>query len=522
MDASFLERLKQRLTEFSMSQWLALAIGLSLLVGAVAGVVLWTTRPDYQVLFSRLDPEDAARIVEILKQDKIPYELQANGTAVLVPHDKVYDLRLRLASSGIPRGGGVGFEIFDTNSLGTTEFVQKLNYQRALQGELSRTISQFDSVSQARVHIVTPKESLFIDQTKPATASVVLRLRPGKKLAKQQIDGVVHLVASSVEGLDPQNITVVDMDGGVLYRGHGGTSDIALTSSQLEYQHSLQTNLEKRIQEMLERVVGEGRAVARVTAEVDYRRINISEERFDPDSAVIRSEQRQSESSSGGTTMPEGAPEDKYNFNENAATTMVSNTSAQKQNEVTNYEVSRTSKQIIGATGDIKRLSAAVIVDGTYESQKGADGKAKQVFVPRTQEEMKHLEELVKKAIGFDANRGDQVEVINLAFAEHPDQFPGSEGVGSSWLKMVEPFLSPALKVVVAVLVFLFVVRPLLRWLGQIRGIPGMGRSGESPELEHLTPESRAALPPRQQVMYLARKDPEKTAELIKGWLNEE
>jgi len=220
--------------------------------------------------------------------------------------------------------------------------------------------------------------------------------------------------------------------------------------------------------------------------------------------------------------MPEGAPEDKYKFNEEAATTMVSNTSAQKQNEVTNYEITRTSKQIIGSTGDIKRLSAAVIVDGTYESQKGADGKAKQVFVPRTQEEMKHLEELVKKAIGFDPNRGDQVEVINLAFAEHPDQFPDSEGVGSSWLKMVEPFLSPALKVVVAVLVFLFVVRPLLRWLGQIRGIPGMGRSGETPELEHLTPESRAALAPRQQVMYLARKDPEKTAELIKGWLNEE
>jgi flagellar M-ring protein FliF len=495
---------------------------MSLLVGTVVGVLLWSTRPNYQVLFSRLNPEDAARIVETLKQEKIPYRLRGSGTVVLVPAEKVYDLRLSLASAGIPQGGGVGFEIFDDTPMGTTEFVQRLNYQRALQGELSRTITQFEAVAQARVHIVTPRGSLFIEEEKPATASVVLRLRPGERLSKLQIDGVVRLVSSAVEGLDPDNITVVDVDGGVLYKGHRSDSEVALSSSQLEHQRSLEASLEARIQEMLERVVGGGRAVVKVTAEVDYRRITTNEETYDPDSSVIRSEQRQQESSVGGTSMPEGSPEEKYQFGEEGGRSMVSNNSTKKQNQVINYEINRVSRQTVAAVGEIKRLSAAVVVDGKYQITEDEAGKTSRSYVERSQEEMKHLVEIVKKAMGYDSKRGDQVEVINLPFAEQPQELVDENDAPSKWLRLGARFAPLLLKAVVVLLVFFFVVRPLIRWLGQMSSRQQAGQRVGDLALESPSPEALAALEPRQRVMYLAKNDPDKTTDLIRGWLNEE
>jgi flagellar M-ring protein FliF len=517
------EQLKQRLAHTSVSQRIALALGISLLMGALAGVVIWSSRPDYQVLFSRLAPEDAAAIIETLKQDKVPYRLQSNGTSILVPRDRVYELRLSLASAGLPSGGGIGFEIFDDTPLGTTEFVQRLNYQRALQGELSRTISQFEAVSRARVHVVTPKESLFVAEQEPATASVVVRLRPGKRLSKKHIEGLVHLVSSAVEGLEPENISVVDMDGGVLYSGHRQDSGVGLSSSQLQYQRELEDGLERRIQEMLDRVVGPGRAVARVATEVDFRRIDISEERYDPDTSVIRSEQRQQETSTGGTSLPEGAPEEKYQYGQGAERTMVSSKTFRKQNEVINYEVNRVKKQIVGAVGDIKRLSAAVIIDGTYESKENGEGEIRQVYVPRSDEEIKRFEEIVKKAIGYDPDRGDQVEVINLAFAgEVPTGIGAGEGP-APWYRIGQRFAVPVVKLLVAVLVFFFVIRPLIRWLGQVWSQSPGRRQREGLEMEGGgRPEELAAAGPRQQLVYLARKDPEMTAELVRGWLNEE
>jgi flagellar M-ring protein FliF len=495
---------------------------MSLLVGTVVGVLLWSTRPNYQVLFSRLNPEDAARIVETLKQEKIPYRLRGSGTVVLVPAEKVYDLRLSLASAGIPQGGGVGFEIFDDTPMGTTEFVQRLNYQRALQGELSRTITQFEAVAQARVHIVTPRGSLFIEEEKPATASVVLRLRPGERLSKLQIDGVVRLVSSAVEGLDPDNITVVDVDGGVLYKGHSSDSEVALSSSQLEHQRSLEASLEARIQQMLERVVGDGRAVVRVTAEVDYRRITTNEEQYDPDSSVIRSEQRQQESSVGGTSMPEGAPEEKYRFGEEVGRGMVSNNSTKKQNQVINYEINRVSRQTVAAVGEIKRLSAAVVVDGKYQTTEDAAGKTSQSYVERDPEEMKRLVEIVKKAMGYDSDRGDQVEVINLPFAEQPQQLLDTKETSSAYLRIGARFAPLVLKAVVVLLAFLFVVRPLMRWLGQMSSRQQASQRVGELALESPSLEALSALEPRQRAMYLAKNDPEKTTDLIRGWLNEE
>ena len=271
------------------------SIASATLMGIVL-LIVWTNRIDYQPLYFNLSMEDAGMVVEELKDQKVPFRLSANGRTVMVPSDRVYDLRLDMASRGVPSGGGVGFEIFDRTDLGTTEFVQKLNYQRALQGELARTINQFAEVEQSRVHITLPEKTIFLEDEQQPTASVVVKLRRRGALKEKHVQGIVHLVAGSVEGLNPENITVVDVDGNVLSAGASDDSKlVGLTGNQQEFQREVEEDLEKRVQTMLEKVVGVGKAIVRVSASLDFKQEEKTEEIFDPDSAVIRSEQRTDE-----------------------------------------------------------------------------------------------------------------------------------------------------------------------------------------------------------------------------------
>ena len=284
------------------------SVAISTLLGIVL-LVVWTNKINYQPLYFNLSPEDAGVVVEELKDQKIPYRLSANGKTVMVSSGKIYDLRLDLASRGIPSGGGVGFEIFDKTDLGTTEFVQKLNYQRALQGELARTINQFAEVEHSRVHITLPEKALFLEDEQKPTASVVVKLRHKGALQENQVQGIVHLVAGSVERLEPENVTVVDVNGSVLSAGVSEGSQLAgLTSSQQEFQRAVEEDLEKRVQTMLERVVGKGKAIVRVAASLDLTQQEKTEEIFDPDSAVVRSEQRAEEKSKGSNPVAMGIP----------------------------------------------------------------------------------------------------------------------------------------------------------------------------------------------------------------------
>ena len=289
----FITQIQANFTALPPGKRIAVA---SIAIGTLLGIVLlvvWSNQIEYQPLYYNMNQEDAGLVVEELKAQKIPYRLTGDGKTVMVPAGRVYDLRLDLASRGMPSGGGVGFEIFDRADLGTTEFVQKLNYQRALQGELSRTINQFAEVEQSRVHITLPEKTLFLEDEQKPTASVVVNLRRKGALREKQVQGIIHLVAGSVEGLQPENITIVDMDGNVLSAGMSGESNFAgLTSSQQEFQNEFESGLEKRVQTMLERVVGKGKAIVRVTASLDFKQEEKTEEIFDPDSAVIRSEQR--------------------------------------------------------------------------------------------------------------------------------------------------------------------------------------------------------------------------------------
>jgi len=277
------------------------AAGITLL--SIALAVVFINQPEYKVLYTNLSAEDAGQITARLQEKKIPYQLSSSGDMISVPSEKVSELRLELAASGLPKGGGVGFEIFDTKNLGVTEFVQQLNYQRALQGELTRTINSLDEIQQSRVHLVIPKKSLFSEDQKKPTASVIVRLKNGRNLSDPQINGIAHLVSSSIEGMSPRDVMIVDSSGKVLSKVTEGGELAQLSNSQIEYKKNVEKDLTSRITSMLEKVVGDGKAVVRIAADLDFRVMEKTEEKFDSEEPAIRSVQRSQEKSgsiSGG------------------------------------------------------------------------------------------------------------------------------------------------------------------------------------------------------------------------------
>ncbi len=375
-------------SKFSINQRMIILVALA---GSVAGLIalaLWTQQPDMQVLFTNLNSEDASSIIDKLKESKTPYDTTGGGATILVPTAQVHDLRLTLASQGIPKGGGVGYEIFDRTSIGMSEFVQKLNYRRALQGELARTIAQMPEVERARVHLAIPERRLFAAEQERPRASVVVSLRNAQVLSKGQVQGVVHLVASSVEGLQARDITVVDGHGHLL-SSTAQDETAGLTNTQLEYQRTIEKDIEGRIQSMLERIVGLNKAEVRVSSLIDFRKVETTEERYDPNGQVVRSEQRGQEKANGVNGMSGGVPGVQSNVppGTEAEATPTSSNATQTKNETVNYEISRTVSRIVEPIGSIKKLSVAVLVDGTYEvAQSRGRGDGRQADRGRHQE----------------------------------------------------------------------------------------------------------------------------------------
>jgi len=526
-----------------------LLIGVVLLLALVffGSLIYWNSKPDFQVLFSNLSQEDAGEMVNKLKEKKIPFQLSSNGSSILVSREQVYDVRLALAGEGLPKGGGVGFEVFDRTNLGATDFVQKLNYQRALQGELSRTIRQIKEVEQARVHVVTPKESLFLDEQKKPSASVLLKTRSGMKLESSQVEGIVHLVASAVEGLDSGNITIVDTSGKILYKRSESTPFGQMTTNQLEYQRNIEEGIKKKVQGMLEEVLGFNKAIARVSADIDFQQIDIVEEKFDPN-GVIRSEQKNSEKSTmisnakgapsakadsqagskageEKTKAPSG-PETKARTGEPVP---LQSNQAERQNEVRNYEISKINKRTKSPVGTVKKISTAVVVDGGTKEAVDSRGKKTREYQARSPEEMKRIESIVKKAIGYDEGRGDQVEVINMPFNWSVAEEEGGKATGGDgWKEYVLIAYKPLLSLILAALFILFVVRPLLKRRGPLaaQGVSYLPPAGQQPAA---LPPGGQALPAqlpkapdlRQQTVQLVQEDPSKALGIIRGWINE-
>jgi len=499
-------------------------------------LMIWAGRPDFELLYSNLALEDAGAIVARLKEQKKPYKISSNGSSILIPREQLYETRLELASQGLPQGGGVGFEIFDRTKIGMTEFVQNVNYQRALQGELVRTINGFVEVESTRVHLVITQKSLFIEEEEPATASVVLKLRPGKRLSRDQIQGIVHLVSSSVSGLTPENVTLVDIHGQMLAGFTESSFSGQIPSSQLEFQEKIEKGLEKRIKTMLETVLGPDKAIVRVSASLDFKRLEKTEERYDPENKVVRSEQLINESSHGLQPIPIGVPGVVSNLSGKKAITETNNISGfQKQDQTVNYEIGKVTSHIIEPIGRIKRISLAVIVDGTYKLVKGEERaeeeegedeeKEEWKYFSRTQEEMEKLENIVKKAVNFDTARGDQVEVINIPF-ETVRLMEGEEVAKRlfwiSYLKYYKPIIKYGFLAIFLFLFFIFVARPLVQWLtsGSIEDVKlKLPKTVEELEKEYVEGEKKLTF--KDRALEVARGNHELSVQLMRNWLKE-
>lgn len=495
---------------------------------AFASLIFVANRTDYRPLFTNLTSEDAGEIIKKLKDAKTPYQITPDGKGVMVPSDKVYELRLSLASEGLPQGGGVGFEIFDRKNFGMTEFVQKLNYQRALQGELTRTISQLAGVEQARVHLVIPEKSLFKESEKPATASIVLKMKSNRSLKDSEVQGVVHLVSSSIEGMDPEHVTILDSRGKILSKGGSSDPTARMTSAMQETQRNYEKNLEDRLQTLLDPIVGGGKSVARVSATFDFKQVERVEEKFDPESIAVRSEQRTEEKGSSTTSTATGVPGVQTNLGRNPATgTGSTSGGGSKNDETLNYEVSRSTAKIIEPVGAPGKLSVAVLVDGKYEApaavKEGQIAKAK--YIPRSPEELQKIETLIKSAIGFNTERGDQLSVQNIPF-----QDAGDSGVVETQKWWMNPFfISLAKNLTIGLgffaLVF-FVIRPLLSSLRIAK--PPMLQNFEPIHegSEKLTSAERAQIAmqieEQQSLVETAKKDPYQVAQVLQNWMEED
>lgn len=523
---AFIEQLVSVFNAMPTSKKVSMVAVLALVVGGFAVMFLWANQVDYSTLYSDLSPGDAGEIVSTLKEQRIPYKLTAGGTSLMVPTDKVYELRLSLANSGLPAGGHVGFEIFDSNSFSTTEFVQRLNYQRALQGELERTISDFKEVDRARVLLVIPEESLFIEDSKSPSASVSLKLK--SPLSPEKVSGIVHVVASAVEGLSADQVTVVETGGKVLFKGSEGGDEAALfASNKLDYQKEIESGVAGRVQTMLEGIVGKGKAIVRASADIEFNRVDLSEVKYNPDSRVIRSEQRSSESSRGGTSNEEGVRLE----NTNQGTVPVQGTSgsqsaADRQNTVVNYEIDKTTRHVTSPSGKITRLSVAAVVDGTYETVTGEDGVETKRYIPRTPEELTEFEKLIKRAMGFSEDREDQVYVSSFAFS-NTDLPAMAVDTGLDWAGLIKEYSRIFINVALVLLVFLFVVRPLVKSVKEVNSTAMAQRQPELPEggagggAQGELPRP-AGVDSRAVTMKLAQDNKEKTEQLLRGWLREE
>ncbi len=498
------------------------AAGITLL--SIALAVVFINQPDYKVLYTNLSTEDAGQITARLQEKKIPYQLSPTGDMISVPSEKVSELRLELAASGLPKGGGVGFEIFDAKNLGVTEFVQQLNYQRALQGELTRTINSLDEIQQTRVHLAIPKKSLFSEDQKKPTASVVVRLKSGRNLSDPQIHGIAHLVSSSIEGMSPRDVMIVDSSGKVLSKVTEGGEMAQLSNSQVEYKKNVEKDLTSRITSMLEKVVGEGKAVVRISTDLDFRVTEKTEEKYDSEEPAIRSVQRSQEKSgsiSGGAGESSVATTARQ-----AAPPRPAGSNREKSDETINYEISRTVNKTVMPVGDVKKLSIAVLVDGNYvKSEKGVEE-----YQPRPEKELTALEDLVKKSAGFDAKRGDQVVVSNVPFKKVD---LGTELAEKSWLDKFMPFM-PLVRylvmLVVIALVALFVAKPLVRMLAErgrevevsVREVPagaGALKGGDGVTLSLGASQQSRELTEADIVRHMASADSKRFAELLRNWI---
>lgn len=408
--------------QLGLNQRISIVMATAVVLLGLGGMAYWSSRTDYSLLYGKIDESEAAKVVAALDESKIPY--QVRGGSIFVPADKVYSTRMQMAGKGIPRAGdGVGFEIFDKANFGISDFVQRANYTRAIQGELARTISQLDQIESARVMIVMPENRLLVDNQRKPTASVFVRVRGNAVLPPSAVSSIRFLVANSVEGLQVNNVSVVDNQGNVLSENEQPDSVAGLSNNQLSARRNFEQYLTKKAQGMLEQVLGEGQAVVRVSADLNWDTITRTEEKFDPDGQVVRSsvindEVTESSTSSAAGGGPPGASAN--GAETNAATPPLNRNHTQKKITNNSYEINKITSNIVQSAGGIRRLSAAVFIAQRYEGT-GADRKA----APRPPEELEKLRHIVQSSLGLQptaagADRQDEITLEEIPFNDQP------------------------------------------------------------------------------------------------------
>ena len=444
--------------EWSLARKLSLVAVALVCVVLFSLIIMQSRVADYSLLFANLPSRDAASIVEWLKERKIPYRLEDGGKKIMIPADQVYEARIELAGSGLSEGG-VGFEIFDKQSFGMTDFAQKVNYRRALQGELMRTISSLAPVESARIHLALPEKRLFREQQQPATASVIVKLTPGRSLNEAQLQGIIHLVAGSVEGLEAENVTVVDSSGKALSRTRGDEMNGPMTPGMLTYQQTMERRLESRAQALLDRALGAGNSLVKVNADIDFDQRERVEEALDPKGAVVVSEQNSTEQGSGENSS--GVPGVVSNLDQTKGMT-VATTPSSRSSETVNYELSKVTSKTVSSVGNLKNLSVSVLVADRMEP--GAEGSEPKA-VPRSATELKDIEQMVRTALGISDTRGDLISVVSMPFEtdflDEPLPSPSVVDKVYPWL----PVIKYGLLALAALMVYMIFLRPIIRTL---------------------------------------------------------
>ena len=542
-----MSRMKALLASFNPAQLASLVGAFVLVVGVVIGSAWWVNAPTFVPLFSDMDPETAGDIVSRLKSLDVPYELDAGGRTVRVPANRADELRLELTAQGLPSSGRIGFELFDRTAFGATEFLEQVNYRRALEGEIARTIATISEVSSARVHIAMGKDSLF-GEPRPAKASVVLKLRDSRRLNPATIHGITNLVAASVEGLDSNAVVVLDSFGRPLVRPSADDMELAVGAG-VERQERLERELSARVVALLEPVIGPERVRVNVALKLNPSTVEQTEERWDPNT-VVRSRQTTSDSSSTTNpgpglagargNMPAAAPDPKTQAPQ-AETAAVAGTGASRSAETVNYEIGRTTVVTHQPPGEVARLSVAVIVDDDHVMKKGSDGSTQLAREPRSPEQLQKIQGLVAAAVGFEAERGDQIIVQNVSFEEAVHEAAPALTTLET-VKKYSPEIWAAVRLLVVALIglfaMLFFVKPLMQRVAA--GPPALQpaappaalaaagtQPAADPELDApLDAASRRADAGRlpvlaRQVSALSAKQPENAARLLRSWLNE-
>jgi len=475
-------------------------LGAILITAALSVVVFtaWIDTEETAVLFTNLSPEDAAMAIDELHKQNVNAELTDGGSTIKVPSNKVHELRVDLAGKGIPADGTVGWGIFDGKQYGMTEFVQNVNFKRALEGELTRTIESITGIRTARVHLVLPKPSIFKRSQSPATASVVVNMGRTVSLTENQINGIQSLVSGSVEGLETAQVSVIDQNGVVL-SNHFGNEGFGRSESQLAMKKEVDVYLSQKAESMLDTVLGAGRSIVRVDATLNFEQLQQETESYDPSSSVVRSEERQ-ESSDGAESSNETS--------------------------VANYEINRTVETVVGEVGGVKALSVAVFVDGRYaEAEAGAEA----AYSPLTADELTQIERIVRSAVGLDVERGDRIEVVNM-------QFKGVEAVPEtdSGL-MAGPWMNISPELVGRVLLFVVAIVMVLRLRKSLDGMLGAGAGSNGwraarnhaaapqsvPSIHEETTAQLGTAQMLDEIKDFAGDNPDEVADLVHAWIKE-